>query len=508
MSKNQNANVMFARKCLRSLDDDLMDDRAKELCSRLDVSLRRSQYAQFNEIAASMPQIVSEDTEAWRIRERLQVVSLIRFPLIALDEDKIFEDQRARVQAIKLSPNYSDKIVLRRAGEIIDEVISQVVLPYRGDFDSASRYFGTGSWQDFRHGPGITAETSDARDKRMVVRVSRSLGALRVYPPVQYGPLGCKPSFEELSAKAVLVPKDHKTLRVISAEPTWTQWVQQGFKGMIEKLIGEHPLFRGHVNFRSQELQRDKIRKDRSLATLDLSDASDTIRYKHLILLGLTLEVRELLCSLRTKMVTYKDRKLPVVGLFPMGAAVCFPFETLLFGSLLIAYHEVAALTPGNWGVFGDDIIVSSVTAGGFSAFLRRVGFVVNPHKSFIEGDFRETCGIHLYKGIDVTPVKLKKGCPNSPSDVANISYRAYADRLAITFPSLGKYLLGLTSDRGPVRWNKELFRLEESRLTLGSQRIRDSFGVTYLEALRDGVYDIAAPVITTRRRWLPLQAG
>lgn len=475
----------------------------------MDVSLRREQFAQFNEIASSMPQIVSEDVESWRIRERLQVVSLIRFPLVPIDEDSVFFAQRRRVQEISLSPNYSDRVILRRAGALIDEVISKIVLPCRGDFESTSKYFSTGNWQDFRHGPGVTAETSNAHDKRLVVRVSRSLGALRVYPPVQYGPLGCQPLFEELSAKAVLVPKDHKTLRVISAEPTWTQWVQQGFKGMIERLIGEHPLFRGHVNFRSQELQRDKIRKDPTLATLDLSDASDTIRYKHLILLGLTLEARELLCSLRTKMVTYKGRSYPVVGLFPMGAAVCFPFETLLFGSLLIAYHEVAGYDPGNWGVFGDDIIVPSVTAGGFSAFLRRVGFVVNPHKSYIEGFFKETCGIHLYKGIDVTPVKLKKGRPNSPSDVANISYRAYADRLTgALFPSLGEYLLGLSSDRGPTRWNKELFRMEESRLALVAQRMRDSFGVTYLEALRDGVYDIATPVITTRRRWLPLQAG
>lgn len=497
---------MFARKCLRYLSDDLLDTEAKSLCKALDVYLRRGDTHHVNEICGSLPQLVADDCEPWRIKERLQVVSLIRFPLNPIDEDDVFYSQRKRVTEIKFTANHSDRVILRQAGRIITEVVADLALPIRGDNDT-SRTYGVGNWADFRHGPGITSETSDPVKKRLVVRVARSLGRFREYPPVKYGPLACSPSFEELHAKAVLVPKDHKTLRVISAEPTWTQWVQQGFKAQLERRISSHPLMRGHISFKDQELHRDKIRKDPTLATLDLSDASDTIRVKHLFLLGLPLEVRELLLSLRTKGVTYKGAVLPTIGLYPMGAATCFPFETLLFASLLLAYSEVSGHSIGNWGVFGDDILLKDVAAGGFSNFLNRCGFVVNSRKSFIKGFFKETCGIHLYKGIDVTPVKLKKGYPKGPTDVANISYRSYADRL-IGFPKLGAFLLNLTSDRGPVRWNKELFRLEESRLSLCAPRVRDSFGVTYLEALRDGHYEIAAPVITTRRRWLPLQGG
>jgi len=71
--------------------------------------------------------------------------------------------------------------------------------------------------------------------------------------------------------------------------------------------------------------------------------------------------------------------------------------------------------------VYGDDIIVPAQHAESVSETLEAFGFKVNSRKSFWTGLFRESCGKDYYKGIDVTPVKVRRVIPTSRDDVEEL---------------------------------------------------------------------------------------
>lgn len=487
-------NVMLARQSLRRLSCDLSDTEAKRLCNQLDYSLRTDNRSLFLEICSSTPSLVSVDTDAWRIRERLQVISLIRFPLWDIDEEDVFLRNRIFVESLSSSSigkSPSDREIWKAAGELIDEL-----LPSPGCLRHT-----TG-----RHGPGIVSETSKPHKKRQVVSYSERLRYIIDHSfkvPDNCGgwlPLTSAPK----AAKVVLVPKDHKTLRPISAEPAHTQFLQQLYRELLERNISKAPWCRG-IRLRDQEFQRSLVRE--GCATIDLSSASDTIRMRHLWYLGLSLEKRSLLLTLRTPTQVFQGCEWPTQGLFPMGAAVCFPFETLLFYSLLLCYSVAETGRIGKVGVFGDDICCEPALAGGFQSFLRRSGFVPNSDKSYVSGFFFEACGLHLYKGIDVTPVKLKKKGPVSSEDLTTLSYSSYAARSEKHFPSLAKFLRELSASAVLLkRWNCA-FQHEEALCLTGRQRT-EATSDGYYEALIGRGGRVAIGAVTATYSWQTVGYG
>jgi hypothetical protein len=93
----------------------------------------------------------------------------------------------------------------------------------------------------------------------------------------------------------------------------------------------------------------------------------------------------------------------------PMGNATTFPVQSLVFWSICCAsmqYHGFHQ--PGAAFVFGDDIIVPSSVAPQVCEDLESFGLVVNKEKSFMTGNFRESCGTDAFKGVNVTPVRWK----------------------------------------------------------------------------------------------------
>jgi len=58
--------------------------------------------------------------------------------------------------------------------------------------------------------------------------------------------------------------------------------------------------------------------------------------------------------------------------------------------------------------VYGDDIVIPVEFASEYPRMLEAVGLLVNEDKSFSTGLFRESCGVDVYGGHDVTPVKLR----------------------------------------------------------------------------------------------------
>jgi hypothetical protein len=98
-----------------------------------------------------------------------------------------------------------------------------------------------------------------------------------------------------------------------------------------------------------------------------------------------------------------------------MGSACTFPVETILFTGIAVAsllYTRKMKPTIRNIKiasrevrVFGDDIIVPKDVGSATLELLDHLGFKVNPHKTFGIGKFRESCGLDVYSGIDVTPI-------------------------------------------------------------------------------------------------------
>jgi hypothetical protein len=70
--------------------------------------------------------------------------------------------------------------------------------------------------------------------------------------------------------------------------------------------------------------------------------------------------------------------------------------------------RKLSVIELGNFGVFGDDIVVLKEAYRETVRLLNLLGFQVNEQKSFSEGPFRESCGGDYFNGHQVRGVYLK----------------------------------------------------------------------------------------------------
>lgn len=147
------------------------------------------------------------------------------------------------------------------------------------------------------------------------------------------------------------------------------------------------------------------------LATIDLSDASNTIAY-NLIKLLWPREWFELLDALREPLMEGPDGANYRLEMFSaMGNGFTFEMETLTF------YAITRALSPNGFvSVFGDDIICPTTASGDVVAALRWFGFTPNQSKTFTTGPFRESCGSDYFDGVPVRAHYVKT-LPSEPTD-------------------------------------------------------------------------------------------
>lgn len=203
------------------------------------------------------------------------------------------------------------------------------------------------------------------------------------------------------------VPKDAKQDRVIAKEPTMNMFVQRGIGGAIRARLRRVGVDL-NTQTRNQEMAL-KGSRDGSLATIDLSSASDSVA------LGL---VEWLLPS--DWVAAIKLCRSPA-GLLPDGTVIqyqkvssmgngnTFELESLIFWAICSACLEFHGRDGrSDLAVYGDDIVVPATSAGLVVRILALVGFKTNDDKTFIDGPFRESCGKHYYQGRDVTPLYIK----------------------------------------------------------------------------------------------------
>jgi len=215
-----------------------------------------------------------------------------------------------------------------------------------------------------------------------------------------------------LGNRFATVPKTYAKRRSIAIEPSINQFYQLGVGSCIKQRLRRF----GWNLLTAQPIHRELARKgsiDGSWATLDLSNASDTV-CKNLVEILLPKPWFSLLNSLRSPRTQVRGKWVLLEKFSSMGNGFTFELETLIFSSLIFA---VTGLRLGSeFFVFGDDIIIPPSTCSDVIACLEFFGFTINKDKSFTEGPFRESCGGDFFLGMDVRPFSLKR-LPREPED-------------------------------------------------------------------------------------------
>lgn len=205
------------------------------------------------------------------------------------------------------------------------------------------------------------------------------------------------------------VPKDCMKNRGIAVEPSVNLFYQLGLGRAVRTRLRAAGI---DLQF-GQDIHR-RVAREASirghLATIDLSNASDTVCF-NLVKLLLPPTWFELLSMLRSPK-TYVEGKWILLEKFSsMGNGYTFELETLVFLALSLVATEASGViaTPGlNVHTFGDDIIVPTEAAENVLAVLRYFGMSANKSKTFVTGPFRESCGGDFFNGVNVRPFFLK----------------------------------------------------------------------------------------------------
>jgi hypothetical protein len=288
------------------------------------------------------------------------------------------------------------------------------------------------------HGPGVVAEKRD-RFERWDFRTWPSL-AERYYPYLTYGTHSLEAWMrcgygvtwtKEPTTRCCLVPKDFKGPRLISAESAATQYLQQGQMRKLMSYCDHHKTISRSIKFRDQTHNQRAAQKSFACntVTLDLSNASDTVSVPLVwFLFAEVPRLRRRLMATRSSHMQIDNLRVRLTAFAPMGSAVCFPVESLVFWAIsmaslkLVRSHEVTrdgvtrlvcpfrdyALAE-EVRVFGDDIIIPEDAFPTLLGTLLEVGCEPNMSKTCWKTPFRESCGSEWFNGIDVTIIRNKE---------------------------------------------------------------------------------------------------
>ena len=308
-----------------------------------------------------------------------------------------------------------------------------------------------------RHGPGATADGLRGNAKFSISEWPLTLES--EFPYGDYALPSWRSYYQldrvqflepgtERPVKVVFVPKTPKSPRIIAEEPTGMQYCQQAlahqFVDAIEDGVPVSPTWRtelcnlgsGMVGFKEQEPNRLLAQSgsvNRSLATLDLSEASDRVLNRHVeeLLSGFPQLSAAVQATRSSKASVPGHGVIPLTKFASMGSALCFPMEAMVFLTIIVSAisyergelpnRRLIQSLRGSVRVYGDDIIVPVEYVPRVIQFLQVFGLVVNMDKSFWNGKFRESCGGDYYDGEWVTPIRCRQDLPRSLADVPQV---------------------------------------------------------------------------------------
>lgn len=342
----------------------------------------------------------------------------------------LFWTAQMRAEPGRVSEILRDNRLLDQCQQVADVIVGSFEfcepVSYSGDLESEARGIGC------RHGSGAVSERIPRWERSQFRfwpdklegwfpfdQLGKTAGSPEVRPSVHEGP-----------SRLILVPKTAKGPRIIASEPTSHMWCQQLLRrfmvDQLNRLFGED-----FICFHKQELSGELVlgaSRDRNLATIDLSDASD--RLSCWTVERILRKSPSLLSSLHAARTRYlRDTVSKEMGFLKLrkfasqGTATTFPVQSLVFLCLAIGSCIQGRVTmrkirklSSHVRVYGDDIIIPS---RGYARLLRvteLLGLKVNRTKSFVNGHFRESCGTDGFMGYDVTPTSPKTVVVDSPA--------------------------------------------------------------------------------------------
>jgi len=216
------------------------------------------------------------------------------------------------------------------------------------------------------------------------------------------------------------VPKTYDCSRSICTEPSLNMMFQKGLGNILEKRLKQY----FGIDLECQQAKNRELARMGSITgewvTIDLSSASDTIGMSMLRECLPKTGLIRLLEVYRSPTTTISNGpRISLNMVSTMGNGFTFPLQTMLFSCVVAACAEVLGYPSrdfqrphgghlGTFGVNGDDIVCRREIAHGVLDLLKLLGFTVNKTKSFIEGNFRESCGGDYYYGHPVRGVYCK----------------------------------------------------------------------------------------------------
>lgn len=273
----------------------------------------------------------------------------------------------------------------------------------------------------FRHGPGAVATREKGAEKlyfrQTFMKVDAYLGYdSEVLLRLPHQPLRALERTDPIT-RVIAVPKDALKIRTISCEPLTMQFFQQGLMDELYRRMFRRP--GNHFPFEDQARALHLARlgsectswgRSAQPCTIDLSNASDDVKIKHVEAL-FPAEWAECLLAFRSEEAWFpKLDHVSVLKTFaPMGAATCFPVESLVFASLRYAAERTTGrrVAGADWTQVGDDTITPAFTFSAVCDLYTRAGFHLNVSKSCgPEVRFRESCGGEFFEGVDVSIVR------------------------------------------------------------------------------------------------------
>lgn len=223
-------------------------------------------------------------------------------------------------------------------------------------------------------------------------------------------------------ARLVTVAKDSRARRTITVEPLMNQFVQQGLNQRLREDIEKCPILSQCLDLTDQS-ENNKLAQVGSMhdtyATIDLKSASDLLSRKLVeVVFSHWPDFCQAMMECRSPFVQHNGCVRRISKYAGMGNATTFPVQSIVFALVSInaildsdgqrlSYRNVKRAAR-RIRIFGDDIIIESQYARQVCSGLESAGLIVNRSKSFLNGNFKESCGTDFYRGVLVTPGYLR----------------------------------------------------------------------------------------------------
>lgn len=410
------------------------------------------------------------------------------------------------------------------------------------------------------HGSGAVSDSKRGRSKWLKLfgetcrNTDRLYSISEFFVPTPQWFIPSAASYAPSTAKLAIVPKDKRGPRVICTQPTGLMWIQQGQRSVLERAIETCSVLRHNrrlisdvsdasILFDNQSQNAAlalESSRTREFATLDLKDASDLVSVGLVRFLFSKRDWDYLRCS-RAQYVKVDGKSHWCHMFAPMGSAMCFPVESLVFWSLATAAALVNRgvntrainkyLAATKWlqlnlsevFVFGDDIIVRREAADCVMSILEQCGLRPNRSKCFIEGLYRESCGLDAWSGVRLDIARLPVSRITSMSEayaIIEFSNRArglglanlatYCECLVESYLGFG-VPFGLT---GGAFWSRGWPRTREGATAALSHNIRHNRAIRFNPDLQywEGRTVLTRPLAdnsgTTADGWIRLFRG